>query len=70
MARVVVEYNWCFISFCYSDNLEGSTTKIVEQSPIFKPDDLIPVTCNLNALVMAYALKIGGILFAKQKKYL
>ncbi|MEH6770030.1 hypothetical protein [Maribacter arcticus] len=42
--------------------------KIVEQSPIFEPDDLIPVTCNLDALVMAYALKIGGILFAKLKK--
>ena len=33
--------------------------KILEQSPIFEPDDLIPVPCNPDALVMGYALKIG-----------
>ena len=33
--------------------------KILEQSPIFEPDDLIPVPCNPDALVMAYALKLG-----------
>jgi hypothetical protein len=33
--------------------------KILEQSPIFEPDDLIPVPCNPDALVMGYALKMG-----------
>ena len=33
--------------------------KILEQSPIFEPDDLIPVPCNPDALVMGYALKSG-----------
>lgn len=34
--------------------------KILEQSPIFKPDDLIPVPCNPDALVMGYVLKLDG----------
>jgi uncharacterized radical SAM superfamily Fe-S cluster-containing enzyme len=34
--------------------------KILEQSPIFEPNDLIPVPCNPDALTMAYALKLGG----------
>lgn len=34
--------------------------KILEQSSIFEPDDLIPVPCNPDALVMGYALKLGG----------
>ena len=33
--------------------------KILEQSTIFQADDLIPVPCNPDALVMGYALKIG-----------
>ena len=33
--------------------------KILEQSPIFEADDLIPVPCNPDALVMGYALKMG-----------
>ncbi len=33
--------------------------RILEQSPIFTSDHLIPVPCNPDALVMAYALKIG-----------
>lgn len=33
--------------------------KILEQSSIFSSDDLIPVPCNPDALVMGYALKIG-----------
>ncbi len=37
--------------------------KILEQSPIFKPDDIIPVPCNPDALAMAYVLKIGGEVF-------
>lgn len=32
---------------------------ILNQSTIFKPNDLIPVPCNPDALVMAYALKLG-----------
>ena len=37
--------------------------KILEQSPIFNSDDLIPVPCNPDALVMGYALKLGGETF-------
>lgn len=33
--------------------------KILEQTEIFTPDDLIPVPCNPDALVMGYVLKIG-----------
>ena len=31
---------------------------ILDQSPIFKPEDIIPVPCNPDALAMAYALKV------------
>lgn len=34
--------------------------KILEQTNIFEPDDLLPVPCNPDALVMGYALKLGG----------
>src|SRR6185437_113696 len=34
--------------------------KILEQTNIFQPNDLIPVPCNPDALTMAYALKLGG----------
>jgi hypothetical protein len=34
--------------------------KILEQSSIFSADDLIPVPCNPDALVMGYALKLDG----------
>jgi uncharacterized radical SAM superfamily Fe-S cluster-containing enzyme len=34
--------------------------KILEQTPLFTPDDLIPVPCNPDALVMGYVLKLGG----------
>jgi Predicted Fe-S oxidoreductases len=34
--------------------------KILEQTPIFTPDDLIPVPCNPDALVMGYVLKLDG----------
>ncbi|HEY5751226.1 MAG TPA: radical SAM protein [Chryseolinea sp.] len=37
--------------------------KILEQTNIFNPDDLIPVPCNPDALVMGYALKLGGSVF-------
>ncbi|MGV7106706.1 radical SAM protein [Flavobacterium sp. U410] len=34
--------------------------KILEQTEIFESDDLIPVPCNPDALVMGYALKLNG----------
>lgn len=34
--------------------------KILEQSTVFQPNDLIPVPCNPDALTMAYALKLAG----------
>lgn len=37
--------------------------KILEQTNIFNADDLIPVPCNPDALVMGYALKLGGEVF-------
>ena len=37
--------------------------KILEQSPVFNEDDLIPVPCNPDALAMGYALKLGGEVF-------
>lgn len=37
--------------------------KIMEQTNIFNPDDLLPVPCNPDALVMGYALKLEGDVF-------
>ncbi len=37
--------------------------KILEQTSVFQPNDLIPVPCNPDALVMGYALKLGGQVF-------
>ncbi len=37
--------------------------KIMEQTDIFNPDDLLPVPCNPDALVMGYALKLAGEVF-------
>jgi len=34
--------------------------RIIEQSPTFQADDLIPVPCNPDCLAMAYALKLDG----------
>lgn len=34
--------------------------RILEQSPVFKPQDLIPVPCNPDHLAMAYAIKQNG----------
>jgi hypothetical protein len=34
--------------------------RILEQSAVFTPDDLIPVPCNPDCLAMAYALKLDG----------
>jgi 7,8-dihydro-6-hydroxymethylpterin dimethyltransferase len=37
--------------------------KILEQTKVFQPNDLIPVPCNPDALVMGYALKLAGQVF-------
>jgi uncharacterized radical SAM superfamily Fe-S cluster-containing enzyme len=37
--------------------------KILEQTNVFNADDLIPVPCNPDALMMGYALKLGGEVF-------
>ncbi|WP_299332988.1 radical SAM protein [uncultured Psychroserpens sp.] len=37
--------------------------KIMEQTDIFNTDDLLPVPCNPDALVMGYALKLDGEVF-------
>lgn len=37
--------------------------KILEQTNIFNSDDLLPVPCNPDALVMGYALKLDGEVF-------
>jgi hypothetical protein len=34
--------------------------KILEQTDVFQPNDLVPVPCNPDALTMAYALKLAG----------
>ena len=34
--------------------------KVLEQSSIFRPEDIIPVPCHPDSLAMAYALKVGG----------
>jgi 7,8-dihydro-6-hydroxymethylpterin dimethyltransferase len=34
--------------------------KILEQSSVFRPEDVIPVPCHPDALAMAYALKLDG----------
>jgi 7,8-dihydro-6-hydroxymethylpterin dimethyltransferase len=37
--------------------------KIIDQTNLFQPNDLIPVPCNPDALVMGYALKLGDKTF-------
>jgi uncharacterized radical SAM superfamily Fe-S cluster-containing enzyme len=34
--------------------------RILEQSSVFRPEDLIPVPCHPDSLAMAYALKLNG----------
>ncbi|HZL28646.1 MAG TPA: radical SAM protein [Acidobacteriaceae bacterium] len=34
--------------------------RILAQTDVFKPEDLIPVPCHPDSLAMAYAMKIGG----------
>ncbi|MBC9795878.1 radical SAM protein [Sinomicrobium weinanense] len=43
--------------------LTETRRKILEQTDVFNEDDLIPVPCNPDALVMGYALKLGGSVF-------
>ncbi|MBC7865697.1 MAG: radical SAM protein [Bacteroidia bacterium] len=43
--------------------LTETRTDILNQTNIFNADDLIPVPCNPDALVMGYALKLGGEVF-------
>ena len=43
--------------------LTGVRQKILEQTSIFQPNDIIPVPCNPDALAMAYALKLDGQVF-------
>jgi uncharacterized radical SAM superfamily Fe-S cluster-containing enzyme len=43
--------------------LTGVRQKILEQTSIFQPNDIIPVPCNPDALAMAYALKLDGEVF-------
>jgi len=40
--------------------MTGVRKKILEQTSVFSPNDLIPVPCNPDALVMGYALKLAG----------
>ena len=40
--------------------LTGVRRKILEQTKVFKPEDLIPVPCHPDSLAMAYALKLGS----------
>ncbi len=37
--------------------------KILDQTTFFQPNDLIPVPCNPDALIMGYALKLAGQVF-------
>lgn len=37
--------------------------RILEQTSLFKPEDVIPVPCHPDCLAMAYALKLGGQVF-------
>lgn len=37
--------------------------KILEQTNIFQPNDLLPVPCNPDSLAMGYALKLNGQVF-------
>ncbi len=43
--------------------LTDTRRKILEQTNIFQENDLIPVPCNPDALVMGYALKLAGKVF-------
>jgi uncharacterized radical SAM superfamily Fe-S cluster-containing enzyme len=40
--------------------LTGIRRRILEQTRVFRPEDMIPVPCHPDSLAMAYALKIDG----------
>src|SRR5580658_2931935 len=40
--------------------LTGIRRRILEQTRVFRPEDVIPVPCHPDSLAMAYALKIDG----------
>jgi tetraether lipid synthase len=40
--------------------LGGVRRRILEQTSVFAPEDLVPVPCHPDAIAMAYALKQGG----------
>ncbi|MFK5955947.1 MAG: radical SAM protein [Planctomycetota bacterium] len=40
--------------------VSGVRRKILEQTQVFKPADILPVPCNPDSIAMAYALKIKG----------
>lgn len=48
-----------------TDRLTNSEVrrKILEQAPVFQANDLIPVPCNPDALIMGYALKLEDQVF-------
>jgi len=39
--------------------LTGVRRRILEQTSVFRPEDMIPVPCHPDSLAMAYALKLG-----------
>jgi uncharacterized radical SAM superfamily Fe-S cluster-containing enzyme len=41
-------------------NLTEVRRAILQQSPYFKPEDILPVPCHPDSLAMAYALKLNG----------
>ena len=43
--------------------LTEARRKILEQTDVFNAEDLLPVPCNPDALVMGYALKLGDEVF-------
>ena len=43
--------------------LTEARRKILEQTDVFNTEDLLPVPCNPDALVMGYALKLGDEVF-------
>lgn len=49
-----------FNSGCHRLTLTEVRRRILEQTEVFQPEDLIPVPCHPDALAMAYALKLEG----------
>ena len=49
-----------FSSLAHRLTLTEVRRRILEQTDVFRPEDLIPVPCHPDALAMAYALKLGS----------